>query len=383
MGGTLFLVCAFVVLLRNGLLPLSTLAQNGSPTILTTLSIPILSALSIYLLVNFIDRFKQGAWFVRLAAFIWGAIIAIPPTQFVEQYIDSLRFVILGSDHNNIVHPIFTSLNAGITEETAKGLGLLLLFIMFRNKFTTTTSGIVYGALIGAGFAMVENFSYFVSYPKSLLFLFLGRVVLGWLNHSTFTVCFGAALGSIKHTKVRWQCIVIPLSGYLGAIGLHSAFDFVNSFASSLVSNDPTSVNTLSFSLLASVSSYIPPFLAQVLILYFLLKSLTHEMTVIRTYLVSEVKAGVVTIDEYVLITHPFLRMKVERRMFFRYGLKQWIRVKRLHQTEIELAFHKWHMSTSEKPKPDLKRRVVVYRQRIKYLRKEIMEEEIAYETKQ
>ncbi len=379
-GGVLFLVCAFAVLLRTSLLPLSILVQNGFPTILTILSIPILSALGIYLLVNFIDRFKQGPWFLRLAAFLWGAIIAIPPTQLVEQYVDSLRFFILGSDHSNIAHPIFTSLNAGITEETAKGLGLLLLFIVFRSKFHTVTSGIVYGALIGAGFAMVENFSYFLSYPKSLLFLFIGRVVLGWLNHSTFTVCFGAALGYIKHTRVRWQRLIVPLSGYLTAVGLHSAFDFVNSFASSLISSDPTNTSILSFSLLTSVSNYIPPFLAQVVILYCLFKSLTYEAAIIRKFLVSEVSAGIVTVDEYALLSHSFLRIKVERGILFRYGLKQWRRVRRLYQSEIGLAFYKWHMSMSEKLKPDLKQGEVTYRHRIRHIRQEIMEDEVVCE---
>lgn len=380
MGSVLFFLSALVVFSQNSLLTLSNLVQNSSPTILTILTIPIISAFTIYLLVNFIDRFKRGPWFLRLTAFLWGAIIAIPPTQLVEQYVDSLRFIIIGSDHSSIVHPIFASLNAGITEETAKGLGLLLLFIAFRNKFNTVTSGIVYGALIGAGFAMVENFSYFLSYPKSLLLLFMGRVVLGWLNHSTFTICFGAALGYIRYTRIRWQRLIIPLSGYLGAVGLHSVFDFVNAFVSSLVSNDPTNTRVLSFSLFASVGNYILPFLTQMIILYCLITSLNREAAIIREFLVSEVSIGTVTVDEYALLPHPFLRTKVEHRILFRYGLKQWIQVKRLYQTEIGLAFHKWQVSMDEKLKPDLKEIEVTYRHRIQHIRREIMECEVISE---
>ena len=35
----------------------------------------------------------------------------------------------------------------------------------------------------------------------TLLLLILGRVVLGWLGHSTFTACFGAALGLVRERR--------------------------------------------------------------------------------------------------------------------------------------------------------------------------------------
>src|SRR5260370_36798394 len=99
---------------------------------------------------------------------------------------------------------IFQGLNAGITEETFKGIGLLLLFIILRDEFDNVNDGIVYGALIGAGFAMVENFNYFALHSRnSLFYLIVGWIILGCLGHSTFIACFGAALGYIRHTRVR------------------------------------------------------------------------------------------------------------------------------------------------------------------------------------
>ncbi len=322
----------------------------------------------INLLVSFIDRYEREPWFLRLAAFLWGAIIAIPPALFIEMRVITLMQPIWGQ--NDLLFSIFKGLNAGITEESVKGLGLLLLFIVLRDEFDNVTDGIVYGALIGAGFAMVENFVYFALYSREFLaFLVVGRVVLGWLSHSTFTICFGAALGYMRHTKVRWRQIVIPLLGYLVAVGLHSVFDFVDFFANAIVLNDPTLITV---SLIAIICDYIPPFIAQIGLLYILIKSLAHEAAVIREFLASEVSDGVVGVDEYALLQNSFQRTKEERRILWCSGWKQWMRVRALYQTEIGLAFRKWHVSMGDKPKLGYLQPEDAYRQRIKRLRRDI-----------
>jgi RsiW-degrading membrane proteinase PrsW (M82 family) len=371
-GVLILLVSALVILILNNLLGISTLVQGSPLSILAILTIPIIPALGINLLVNFMDRFEREPWFLRLSAFLWGAIIAIPPTFLIEQYVDSLRPIILGPHPDDIAHAIFAGLNAGITEETVKGLGLLLLFVVLRDEFDNVTDGIVYGALIGAGFAMVENFSYFSTHPKSLLVLLIGRVVLGWLSHSTFTACFGAALGYIRHTRIKWQQIVIPLGGYIAAVGLHSVFDFVNFFATALVVNYPTNPGVLTSALIVSVGNYLPSFIAQMVIVYCLVKSLAHEASIIREFLAEEVSDGIVTVDEYALLQHVFLRRKIERHVLLQGHWRRWIQLRRLYQAEIKLAFWKWHESMGEKLEDNQPEDP--YRQRIQQLRREIID---------
>src|SRR5581483_681676 len=320
-GLAILLVCAMLTLVLNSLIGISTFSREGPLSLLATLTIPLIPALGISLLINFVDRFEREPWFLRLAAFLWGAIIAILPTIFIETNVDAFITSMLGSSAGTMQQALLKGLNAGITEETVKGLGLLLLFLALRDEFDNVTDGIVYGALIGAGFAMVENFIYFASSSKNeFVVLFVGRIVLGWLSHSTFTVCFGAGLGYIRHTRVRWRQIVFPLLGYLCAIGLHTVFDFVNNFVTQLLVTAPTNATVASFSLVAIFGDYIPPFIAQMIIIYILIKSLGHEAAVIREFLASEVSSGVVTVDEYALLQKSFARTKEERRVLRRYG---------------------------------------------------------------
>ena len=373
-GFTILMVSAIITIVLSSVIGLTSFAQNGPSSILAALTIPVIPAIGINLLVNFIDRFEREPWFLRLAAFLWGAIIAIPPTLFIETNIQTLIENTLGRDANLLLRSALLGLNAGLTEETVKGLGLLLLFFALRDEFDNVTDGIVYGALIGAGFAMVENFSYFAQNPKDfLLSLIVGRIVLGWLSHSTFTVCFGVALGYVRHTKVRWRHFAVPLLGYLVAVALHSIFDFVDIYANATVLAAPNNPTVAHISLIAVIGDYIPPFIAQIVILYFLIKALAHEVAVIREFLASEVSNGVVRVDEYALLQNSFQRTKQERRVLMQCGIKQWLRVQALYQTEIGLAFRKWHVSMGDKPKLGFRQPEDAYRQRIKRLRYEIM----------
>lgn len=365
---TMGVVGTFVL---NSLGGFAVLVQGGPSGLLVGLTIPLIPAISINLLVNFIDRFKREPWFLRLAAFLWGAIIAIPPAVFIEQFVDGIISNWWGVYPNIVLHSFLQGLDAGVTEETVKGLGLLLLFIVLRDEFDNVTDGIVYGALIGAGFAMVENVVNFVN-PRDLLGLIVGRIVLGWFCHSTFTVCFGAALGYIRHTRVRWQHIVIPLLGYLLAVGLHTGFDFVNAFVRNFSFMHPNNTTVSTLMLVAVVSDYIPPFIAQVVILSVLIKALAHEAAVIREFLASEVSSGIVTVDEYALLQLSFARTKSERQVLRQQGMKQWLRVKALYQTEIGLAFRKWHVSMGDNPKFGYMHSEDAYRQRIVLLRQQM-----------
>lgn len=369
-GMAILAVSAIITIILNSLIGFEALEQNGISNVLIDVTIPIIPAVGIFLLVNFMDRYEREPWFLRLSAFLWGAIIAIPPALFIEKQADTMINGWLAS--NPLLHTLAQGLNAGLTEETIKGLGLILLLIALRDEFDNVTDGIVYGALIGAGFAMVENFGYFAQNGSHfLLFLIIGRIILGWLGHSTFIACFGAALGYIRHTRSRWKQIAIPLAGYVLAVSLHSFFDFIDLQASQMLQAANGSSTAGDYALIAVIGNYIPPFLAQMGLLYILIKSLAHEAAVVREYLAIEVSNGIVQVNEYALLQNSFMRTKNERQVLRAQGVRQWLRIKALYQTEIGLAFRKWHVSMGDKPKLGYRQPEDAYRERIRRLRKE------------
>ena len=77
---------------------------------------------------------------------------------------------------------------------------LLGVLAIARDEFDSVLDGLVYGALVGVGFAMTENILYFgEAYLTGDLgnfgTLVLARAVLGGLGHPAYTAVTGAAFG--------------------------------------------------------------------------------------------------------------------------------------------------------------------------------------------
>ena len=81
---------------------------------------------------------------------------------------------------------------APIVEEFGKGLGVLLIFATARRAFDGPVDGVVYGALVGAGFAFTENIQYFaISFIEGgvadVTTTFFVRGILSPFAHVMFT----------------------------------------------------------------------------------------------------------------------------------------------------------------------------------------------------
>ncbi len=274
-GGAILASSILVIVLLGSMMRLSTLTVNGAMNIFVALIIPLVPTLGIVLLTSVINRFEPKPRLLRLAAFLWGAVVAVPMAFFLEPYMGTMLQGVLGQGTSGILWYAVQAFNPGAVEESIKGLGLFLLFLLRRDEFDNVIDGAVYGILIGAGFALVENFWYFVhSTEATFSGLVIGRVLLGWLLHSTFTACSGIALGYARHVRVRWREITILLVGYLLAVGLHAIFNFVVLLADALLFASPVNSRSSLFSLLATIGGYIPPYVAQIGILYVLMKAI-------------------------------------------------------------------------------------------------------------
>jgi RsiW-degrading membrane proteinase PrsW (M82 family) len=376
LGALLFLVSAVVTLGTTTLVGANALATRGAGAILAAITIPLVPALGAALLVGAIDRYEREPVVVLVAAFAWGALIAIPAALFAESALSSWLQGAWGDAvaPAGLAHSALRGLSAGMTEEVVKGAGLVVLLWALRDEFDNLTDGIVYGVLIGAGFAMVENFIYFATSPRGDLgFLVLGRVILGWLGHSTFTALFGAGLGYARETRARrWQ-LLAPLAGFGAAVLLHSLFDFVDFQANAAVHAPHVTPLAVRLALVAVLADYLPLFLAQALLLRLLMRALQREAAIVREFLAAEIGEGVVTPDEYAVLQKASLRARVEHRYLVAWGPRAYLLARALHQTATGLAFRKWHVAMGDIPKSTPRQPEEVYRERIARLRRGLL----------
>ena len=370
----------FTVALALAALGLTTLlshrAPNDGATLLAALTFPLIPVVGVLILVTLIDRYEREPWYILLGAFLWGALIAIPLARAIEPPIISVIGHISTNWprlYDDLLSSSLRGLTAGIVEEVLKDAGLIVLMLMLRHRFENVTDGILYGVVIGAGFGMVENIYYFASPDSrnSLVFLFIGRILLGWLSHSTFTACFGAALGLISERSPRGPIWHVPALGFVVGVALHSVFDFVIFQAITAVNDSPDPIVNI-VALLAIIADYIPLFAAQAVLYIMLMRSLAREAAVLRSFLADEVRLGVVTPEEYIVLQHASVRQRIDRALLLGRGFTLWQATRRLFMAEVGLAFTLWH-STLRLPEvgaDDIPPQA--YRLRIRHLRRHI-----------
>ena len=166
---------------------------------------------------------------------------------------------------------------APVVEEVAKGLALLAIFYWKRQEFDGVLDGIMYGALVGFGFAMTENFFYFVgAYDEgglgAMSVLIVLRAVVFGLNHAFYTGLTGLGLGLARNRRQRGPLI---LFGLAAAIVVHALHNFGAGI---------TAINAAGFGLSLIVAG-----LGLALTLIAIGLSWQHEQSVIQAELAPEV----------------------------------------------------------------------------------------------
>jgi RsiW-degrading membrane proteinase PrsW (M82 family) len=152
-------------------------------------------AVPVALVVYRLDLFEAEPKILLAAAVIWGGIIATS----LSAEANSAWLSVLGK----VAAPDFTAqwgkaiVGPGV-EETLKLMGVVILYLVARNEFDGPMDGFVYGAMVGLGFTVVEDVSYFINAVASapgavdqsgpVFDTFIIRVVGGGLyGHVLFT----------------------------------------------------------------------------------------------------------------------------------------------------------------------------------------------------
>ena len=141
----------------------------GIATVAAVLPVPTYTFLILQL-----DRYEREPWLALAAAFLWGALVA---TFIAAIFNDLVGMAVSASVGEQLGNTLTTAAVAPIVEEAAKGIAVLLLYFILRHEFDNVLDGIVYGSLVGIGFAMTENILYF-----GRMYLREGIIGLGFLS---------------------------------------------------------------------------------------------------------------------------------------------------------------------------------------------------------
>lgn len=245
--------------------------------LLISLIAAVVPAILYVLLFYWADRYEREPLWLASVAFLWGAIPAIILSLIFE--------LALGAPFVNAPGTLAEELVAGavvapIVEEIFKGAALLAIFFWKRQEFDGVLDGIVYGALIGFGFAMTENFFYFIgAFDQggwgNLTVVIILRAVIFGLNHAFYTGLMGIGLGLARNSRNRLLRLFWIVAGLAAAILAHALHNFGAGI---------TAVNLLGLglSLLVAAAGFGLTLLAIGL-------SWQHERSVIRTELTPEI----------------------------------------------------------------------------------------------
>lgn len=314
----------------------------------------VVPTIAYVLLVWLADRYEKEPAKLLMAAFLWGAIPAAIVSVIAEAALD----VPLSSLSAASRAMVSTSVVAPLVEEGAKGLALLVVFWLARREFDDVLDGIIYGSIIGFGFAMTENVFYFVGAwgERGIqgwgMTVFLRSLAFG-LNHAMYTSFTGVGFGLARYQRSwlgRWLFIALGLAAGIIAHLLHNAL---------------VSAGALCF------LGFLIDWSGVFVLLLLVLVSWQRERKWIATELEAEVPTGVLTPLQYETIASRRERVKHGWRLLGIADLRQVRLWRRLIDAATELALKK-HQHTTMGEERDNSVTIARLRARLLSLRQEL-----------
>lgn len=303
--------------------------------VFAVLPVPLYLALALW-----VDRFeKEPAWML-VGAFLWGAAVATLFSLILNRASTS----VVSSTFGQEAAAFFTTvISAPIVEEFWKGLALFILYWWKKDEFDGVLDGIVYAAMVGLGFAAVENFLY---YGRAFLFGGAGeafltfglRGVISPFIHPFFTAMTGVGLGLARRSSRISVKLLAPAAGLLAAMFLHSLWNLSGTLLSGPVLD--------AFGIAGWYALYVLLYTPLILgVLAMVAFALRREGLVVRRNLTPELQDGLLTQPEYDALGSVRGRLGSSVRALRSGGFGGWRAYSRFAQSASELAFHRDRVS--------------------------------------
>jgi len=281
------------------------------------------------LLLWWFDRFEKEPLALLIAAFVWGAVPAVIFSLIAE--------LALGVPVARLVRPgtaslVEAALIAPVAEETFKGGALVLLFLFFRREIDGPIDGILYGGLVGFGFAAVENTFYFAASLMEAGFglfaaLALFRAFLFGLNHALFTGLLGLGMAWGYTASNTFVKVGAPAAGLLAAVLSHAVHN--------------ASVTLGAEFAWPCLIAFVADWGGVLTVLGVIVWCSVREQRWIDEYLGEEVEPGTLSRSDYQVISSYAARLAARGQALLRGDVDRWWMMGRFHRLATELAFRK------------------------------------------
>jgi RsiW-degrading membrane proteinase PrsW (M82 family) len=276
-------------------------------------------------LIYWIDRYEKEPWWLLSAAFLWGAVPGALLALLFNTLLSVPLYVVFSEGAAD--RATGTAI-APVVEETAKAIILLFIFFLRRRELDSPLDGIIYGAMVGMGFALMENVLYYVAAYQE-------AGVVGWravvgirglifgLNHALYTSMTGLGIAIAANSRSPWVRLGAPLAGWAAAVALHSFHNLAMS------GGGPA----------AFVVGVLFDWAGVLLTVVIIALALYQERRWMRRYLVDEVALGTLSAEEYQLVSSAARRNRYRLRLLLREGVHAYRRCGRRFHHCSELAY--------------------------------------------
>lgn len=272
------------------------------------------------------DRYEKEPVHLLAISFLWG----VAPAVIISGSMELVLALVSGYDGGSAPGGLsFFNLGivAPLVEESVKWLGLLGVFRLAQREIDGPLDGIIYGAMVGFGFAATENVIFFFSsrsVGELAGMVFLRAMVFGSM-HAMFTSFSGLGLAFAQYARSGRRAFLWTAGGFLSAVAFHSLHNIGLVYAE----QSPPA-------LLLSLAVYGT---GLVLIVMLAVGSLIRERRAIRRYLQPYVARGWLDQGQWEAAASVGNRLSAEWEALARLDVQAYRRIGRMHTVCAELAF--------------------------------------------
>jgi len=321
-------------------------AAAGTPALI--LGLAAASAVLAVGLVVLVNHFEREPGYILGAAFLWGAGLAALASAAANDGLQAWLGAVAGAERARTLTPL---LAAPVVEELTKATALGAVLLLWPAHLDGVVDGIVYGALVGTGFALTENARYFTlaavqgGMDGLTRAVYLRGLVAG-LDHALFTATVGAGLGYVREVRSTAARVLVPVAALGAAVAQHVAW---NAGASRILahllcnperSGGPCRAAPVGWALMPGAPLVAAAFLGPGLVVLgvVIVRGLGREARAFAVALDDEVTRGELLPDERARLSSLRQRQAAEWRAFGRGGARAWWAMRRFHRVARELA---------------------------------------------